>query len=54
MKRTALAAVTLATLSALAPSVALAMCSDKTHAMSCTEGMVWDEASKSCTKQVSS
>jgi hypothetical protein len=50
MKSTFIAALLLAAL----PAVASAMCSDKTHAMSCADGMVWDDASKTCTKQVSS
>lgn len=49
--KTALAALALITL----PALASAMCSDKSHqAMSCAEGMVWDAATSSCTKQVSS
>ena len=37
-----------------APSLASAMCQDKHQAMSCETGMVWDQDSKSCIKQVSS
>lgn len=44
-----------ALLTATLPAVAFANgCSSKTHAMSCAEGMTWDEATKTCTKQISS
>ena len=51
MMKTTLAALALA----LMPALASAMCSDKSHqAMSCADGTVWDAASNSCVKQVSS
>ena len=44
-----------ALLTAALPAVAFADgCSSKTHAMSCADGMTWDQATKSCTKQISS
>lgn len=50
MKKTALIAVILAAL----PAFASAMCSDHKQVMSCADGMVWDDATKTCTQQVSS
>lgn len=48
--------LTLATVALIAlPAFASAMCSDQSHqAMSCAEGMTWDAATQSCTKQVNS
>lgn len=44
-----------ALLTATLPAVAFADgCATKSHAMSCAEGMTWDDATKSCTKQISS
>ncbi len=50
MKKTALFALVLATL----PALASAMCDDRKQAMSCADGLVWDEATRTCTQQVSS
>ena len=50
MKKTAVIAFVLATL----PALASAMCSDAKQAMSCADGLVWDEASKTCSQKVSS
>jgi hypothetical protein len=48
--KTAFAALALT----LAPMMVSAACSSSHQAMSCAEGMVWDSATSSCTKQVSS
>lgn len=50
MKKTAVIAVFLAAL----PALVSAQCADKQQAMSCAEGLVWSEATQSCTSQVSS
>lgn len=50
MKKTALIAVILAAL----PALASAMCSDRQQVMSCADGLVWNEATKTCSQQVSS
>lgn len=48
--KTAFAALALT----LAPMMVSAACSSSHQAMSCAEGMIWDSATNSCTKQVSS
>jgi hypothetical protein len=50
MKKTALIAAILAAL----PALASAMCEDRQQVMSCADGLVWDEATKTCAQQVSS
>ncbi len=50
MKKTALIALVLAAF----PALVSAQCSDTKQVMSCAAGLVWDDATKTCTQQVSS